>query len=426
MISIAELPANEREPLQPSKKKPSFNIGLTFIVGFRWMLLLLFTLLLEKAAEGITARLTPNSVTYSSVVVNTFMFGSPEQPVDFPLQPNLTYLSGVLQLLVTALFAVRYFLCLIDPLERIAQINHESEESLSAESMKTKLKEVGWSHVALVSCIALPEFVLLFHASTALPSFEQWAKFLFWLVAIDSTFFFVVYPLRYKAIECWQVVVGKYYDLLIGFSARYTRIVDGFRLHMRLERKMKGEAISMDDAVSAAENRFQSVLVRYGSRKSDWLVRNKARMDAVMGATAEYGPWNFLDVLVLVLALLDAYFCKRNAWTAVPEYASLGVLFVSLFFLALIAVKRLGDSKYRIVRRKLVLLLSSFVPLLGLQFFQDTGMASGGLHDFHDFLRQLWLLGAFVSLTVLNYRVQPELWNRHIEILKLQDNGVAT
>lgn len=291
------------------------NIGLVFVQSFRWLLLLLFAFLLEKAAEGITSRVS-NDAVYSSGVVFTPMFGHTTSPLSMHWVPQWDYLIGFVQLLVTVIFAIRYLVCLVDPLESIcrptrlvlklsnknklndlpkkgkdvviiANINDllhfrifdskgkktldEGEQVLSKvkkeiSQLRTKLddlwnksqltpkeetdilrnvmsipgltrsirirledrlRSIHMGHIAIILIIAIPEFLLLFHAATSFQSFHQWLMFLSMLVLWDSAVFFFLLPRlvwladhvpSLNLFDAW--LISKMRNLLPGYQSR--------------------------------------------------------------------------------------------------------------------------------------------------------------------------------------------------------------
>src|SRR5437660_6317852 len=106
----------------------SFGLGLRTIEVFRWLLVLLVALVLEKGAEGITFRVTGTTPHhFDGVYVYALMTDRfPNSTLLY--WPHWSYLTGLLQFCTTALFAARYFICLVDPLGRFV-VTDDSQPS---------------------------------------------------------------------------------------------------------------------------------------------------------------------------------------------------------------------------------------------------------------------------------------------------------
>jgi hypothetical protein len=231
------------------------NLGLIFVEGFRWLLLLLFALLLEKGAEGMTLRVCDEREYPLTTVFSTW-----------------EYSIGFLQFLVTVIFAARYLVCLVDPLERICNAFAQQKESLME-----RLHRIHAGHIILVILIAVPEIFFLFHAATSFRSFHQWLTFLLMLVVWDSIAFFFFLP----------SLVWVFY-----FLARirpYRGKVDKL-LYRPIKRARRTKTLlSIDRQAEEDESRYRDMA------------------DDLSGAIGAYIVWNILDALLLITGLLGLH-----------------------------------------------------------------------------------------------------------------------
>ena len=177
----------------------SLNVGELFVGTFRWLVLLMFAVVLKRGIEGVFAR--------AGYPAHSVM----HQFVDFPsldMSRNMhrPYIGAFIDVLVLLLFAVRYSLCLVDPIERAAGLALERQKgankkmlerevaNLSKDDLRMRLKDVRGYQAAAVLLLAVPEFGLLVHAGLSVQWPIQWLTILGWLVVWDTIAFSIGLP----------------------------------------------------------------------------------------------------------------------------------------------------------------------------------------------------------------------------------------
>lgn len=170
----------------------NLNSGLVFVTVFRWLLILLTALVFEKLADGICVRITGESFFRQiSLWINIGAFTLDSGP--FVNQNTLlvanwqSYAIGISQLVTTLLFLVRYFLCLIDGIERKVEISVDTD--FSKPGWQNLLSKLPTSTIVGATLISVMEFILLYHAVISVPSTTQWLFFLLLLVLVDTVWF---------------------------------------------------------------------------------------------------------------------------------------------------------------------------------------------------------------------------------------------
>lgn len=172
------------------------NKGIVFVTVFRWLLVLLTALVFEKLADGLCVSLTGESFfTHVSLWIDMGEYGiETTQFVKPSLVPSLqrnwqTYVTGIAQIVVTLLFLARYFLCLIDGIERKVRITVLTD--FSKPDWQILLSRLSTRTIVGSAIISVLEFILLYHAVISIPSIAQWLFFLLLLVAVDTIWFFI-------------------------------------------------------------------------------------------------------------------------------------------------------------------------------------------------------------------------------------------
>ncbi len=178
------------------------NLGVRFIEVFRWLLLLIFALLLEKGAESITFRIAEHSPHphFDELQIIPPLLHA-EAWSKWIWMSHWSYLAGIGQLLITLIIAVRYIICLVDPFERFVGAGDNTnaldnwQQAFSNSLQRIQSDRVLSIIIVMVLFITTVEFLLLFHASTSFRVYEQWLSFLIMLVFWDAIFFFFLLPL---------------------------------------------------------------------------------------------------------------------------------------------------------------------------------------------------------------------------------------
>jgi hypothetical protein len=240
---------------------PRLNLGLIFVRTFRWLLLLLFSLVLEKGAEGVMIRMLDCETPYLAKDMS---------PFTVPLQLN--YLGGVAQLVILMLFVLRYFFCLVDPLERAARLDEISPQEITPRVLRHSLARITEGRIVYVFAISLGEFILLLHASMSFKSPDIFLVFLWLLVAFDSIIFMIV-------------------PRLLLYQAQLTHSREFVRMLYRLIKAFFNARKNGGDAVAKARENFD-----------DWAARNgplEENIQIIDRTIQSYGKWNAVDFLLL-------------------------------------------------------------------------------------------------------------------------------
>jgi hypothetical protein len=166
----------------------SVSIGRLFILIFRWLLLLLVALTVEKGIDALTVKITSNQQPF---------FLSQNMSVSLPIIGNYhyvhwPYIVGILATLVIFMLMFRYFLCLIEPITELCRTNGNIDFHL--DGWQICLNKVTRWRIALVIFASTFEFLFLIQASLALPNTAQWLTFLA-LLALFDLGVFILMPL---------------------------------------------------------------------------------------------------------------------------------------------------------------------------------------------------------------------------------------
>jgi hypothetical protein len=388
----------------------TFNLGLNFVSLFRWLLLLLFSLLIEKSAEGIT-YLVNKQVIFTEHVVHAPLFGLPDDLMSPTLMPHWTYLVGLLQLAITLLFAARYFLCLVDPLERIMGIHAEQSRQANLTNLEDAFKRIGIGHIMLVVGIAIPEFVLLFHASTAFYDYHQWICFLLLLVIWDSLLFIVVLGNLHRLVRIVIKLQRKRFNVVEWIS----RLIYAAKTFRTIVRKSDtGELNAQFAARKAVRDAAYDTKLKHYTEIEDELKSIKT----------DYGPWNTLDFLVLFTGLFD-----KRLYSLVPPFTNnklFGLIVPILIWFLLVSLawgltrayisknQSRSSLKFGFVGVGVVLFLGSLVIYFDSIFSISTSVGAS------EFLLVSLICVGTLFFSFLNYKAQPELWHRHLMMLRVK------
>jgi hypothetical protein len=395
-----------------------YKVGVMFLTGFRWLLLLLFALLIEKAAESVTVSFTETLPVYTSVTVFSPLFGDAKTPWHWLLRPNWRYLAGVMRLFVTLLFGAKYFLCLVDPIERVAKVVGLSPKSTDIRArVRTCVDdEVKGRHVALVALVTIPEFILLFHAATSVANYHQWLMFLLLLVLWDSLAFFGI-------LELWgwlAVAAGRVGILYIKSVARFRKSLWERRAALWIK-KIVSDGIHNGVGGEEISPKVQAVYQDLQNRRTDLEDKVKKRIAGLKGQrppSRDYGPWNLLDAIVLIIGLSRDFVGERGAHAShlfVDKYDDVGLVVLVLLFavLAVTLFRAHGLEKQRpLILLGLVLMLGSVLSCAFLP------MARLG----EDCANTSVLAALFVASLIFvrcNYLSQRQLWHLHVLMLGL-------
>jgi hypothetical protein len=402
-----------------------FNKGAVYVSGFRWLLLLLFALLLEKAADGIIQRTVYSPQFLKPEVLAPFV-NIEQPPFSSILTPHWTYISGLLQFAVTLLFAIRYFLCLIDPLERKAGLNIEGLADHDSKIIWNALREVGGLEIAIVSVTSLLEFVLLYHAVMSFGSFQQWATFLLLLVIVDSLIFFcVVRNLAGVAKRQVKVIEDKI-KKANAWRINKLKAISGNHLEQTLSQDVDAlqvvEALSTNSTIKTQvqqiELHFRAELAKQTERQEYW----KLVQQRFQRVTGDYGPWNLLDGLTIALTLLAFHYRTTPSWPQQITNGELGGLGLSIVVgLTAIILLLKSVSKIPSLKRPILIGFATFVGLLTMCLVSDVRFSWCG-KIFSSQGMEFVLLSLLTIATSFfcyrNYHCQPQLWHAHVKVLK--------
>lgn len=401
-----------------SDTSDDYKVGVMFLTGFRWLLLLLFALLIEKAAESVTVSFTEALPVYTSVTVFSPLFGDSQSPWHWLWRPNWRYLAGVMRLFVTLLFGAKYFLCLVDPIERIAKVVGLSPKSTDIRATVRKCvdDEVKGRHVALVALVTIPEFILLFHAATSVANYRQWVMFLLLLVLWDSFAFFGI-------LEFWgrlAVAAGRVEILYIKGAARLRKLLWERRANSGIK-KIVSDGIHNGVGGEEISPKLRAVYQDLQNRRTDLEGKVKKRIADGKGQHPpfrDYGPWNLLDAIVLIIGLSRDFVGERGAHAShlfVDKYDYVGLcVFVLLFFVLLTTLFRAQglEKQRRLILLGVVLML---VSVLSCVFLPMSRLGE-------DCANTSVLAALFVASLIFvrcNYLSQRQLWHLHVLMLGL-------
>ncbi len=159
------------------------NIARFYVRAYRWLLLLLVALVIEKCLDALTIKVVGQIPFYPDVVVSL---------------PSLTggihwrYIFGILQIFVTLMLLLRYSLSLIE------FITERCRPGPKADIQMKYLAEVGALPVLFTLILTVFEFLFILQAAVAIPSVRQWLAFLVYLSSVDLlAIWFLPYAVRF-------------------------------------------------------------------------------------------------------------------------------------------------------------------------------------------------------------------------------------
>lgn len=164
----------------------TISIGRLFILIFRWLLLLLVALTVEKGVDALTVKITADHQPF-------FLSGS--TAVSLPIISNSTlvnwsYVCGILETLVIFMLMFRYFLCLIEPITELCRF--DGNINFQSEDWQNCLDRITRWRISLVIFASTFEFLILIQAALALPNIKQWLSFLAMLAIFDICVFIIM------------------------------------------------------------------------------------------------------------------------------------------------------------------------------------------------------------------------------------------
>lgn len=258
------------------------NTGVVFVSVFRWVLLLLFALTLEKMADGLCVRMTGEPLFQSLVLLYPFadrVLGSPASGIADQ------YLVGFLQLVTTILLLVRYYGCLVD---QIWRTKVDMGLDFRDKKWQERLADVSHARVLGTASISLIEFVLFYHAALAVPNVRQWLQFLTLIVLVDTLYYFVL-------------------PILIGFIRSFPYyVVAGI---IRILRLLLTWLSHISEKLSDSTGRIGQALDRIKAEMEvPCLRRAESLFKYGRSAINAYALWNCLDLVTLAIALASYNF----------------------------------------------------------------------------------------------------------------------
>lgn len=278
----------------------NFNPAVFFISVFRWALVAFFGFLIKAQFETTLIRacdathctsLGLNIVSPGIIALwdtGDWSLASVREAVASAFSNiHWPFLTGILQGLITAIFAIRYTLCLIDPLERRVGLLGEKGATVETLDEGEVEKRLGIARSMLVAfvvfAIGIPELMFLFHAASSV-AFDQWAVFLLLLVIWDSFMFFLFLPTMFKDPQ-----QTKREKALNEIASELKRV----------SLKLSRTPLSVD-------------VSELTSRKADLLNQQekleREGREGLGSAFARYSRWNLLDLLSI------ACFCLLHHW----------------------------------------------------------------------------------------------------------------
>ncbi|MEZ5358286.1 MAG: hypothetical protein R3F48_05600 [Candidatus Zixiibacteriota bacterium] len=300
--------------------------GVIYTRVFKFVTLLLFSLLLEKCAEGIIQRGGVDLPLRDITVGLPIWLG--QSFVNFTGQPHWKYICGFFQLAVTVLFAAKYFLCLIDPIERIAKVDSVAVKWITYPDLLSGLSPIrGW-HIFMVTLISIPEFVIVFHACVSFCSIKQWIIFLILLVLWDSIAFFVLLPSLILFIKLHIIYLEKSWQFTTAFiilknSISIIKFLIIELMHKEKAKKLQDKIRSLKQIAALKERLMKA------KRKRDLVAINH-----IKSAISVYVWWNVGDFISLVSGMALYIIISQNGQSDFIEFLTAMWIFLFSIFLA--------------------------------------------------------------------------------------------
>jgi hypothetical protein len=210
--------------------------GRIFVLLFRWMLLLLIALVIEKSIEALvvngnqvhginfqffleTTIFFPFHYLESIPYLNYFpfekLFGDYQKEILFS-KGQEKYIVSVLCFLAVLLITFRYFLCLMEPVT--AKCTTETMSINPGDSQwEDGLGKLGIHWIFFIIGISIFEFVLILNAALSLSNLEQVMIFMVWLATFDLLFFMLL-PLLIKLLFFLLATIA-FFALYLFFSS---------------------------------------------------------------------------------------------------------------------------------------------------------------------------------------------------------------
>ncbi len=267
------------------KLHSGFNLGLLFVTAFRWMLLLLFALTLQKIVDGLCFKLS-NETIFSDMKLLIFPANILQKIPIGGIEWN--YFIGIMQFAVTILFAIRYFGCLVDPIWR-GGINMDWDKT--KYSLPLYLKKVPVKNIIEASMISLIEFVIVYHVSVSLSHVGQWLNFLLLLVIVDISYFLFRPLLNYFPNSIKYIgffILGIFESILFFIPYIFVFI--------------------LKITIGFFSNTVKKILLEILNREkklADWIASYKKDVGGQFGEIWEnYAGWALVDLSSIVMTLI--------------------------------------------------------------------------------------------------------------------------
>jgi hypothetical protein len=322
------------------------SIGRLFILTFRWILLLLVALTVEKGIDALTVKITSDSQPFylaKSIAVSLPIIGDSSSLI------NWAYLCGILQALVIFMLMFRYFLCLIEPITEVCRTN--GNINFQTDYWQLCLKNVkGW-RIALVLFASTLEFLFLIQASLALPNVRQWLSFLV-LLALFDLCVFIVMPVTILLLALLGMLILSLFHSLIEGGSKIGEEIEailGSRILMWLAFALVVAVAAFLVIVYLPAHLWICVLLilmtclllrrsRHGDKRREWLKKRFGRLvflfkDLSREWAVLYLGWDLADLAVTVGGLL---------LITVGGYSDevvIGIVFVLVFFLSMLNMR---------------------------------------------------------------------------------------
>ena len=265
------------------------NLPKLFLQSFKWLLLVLAGLSINKAAEGLVRRATTyhNPFFYEPTI-----FVGPYRLPFCVTTADIDYLVGVAEILVIMMLLFRYFLCLPEPITQACRENGRFETS--------KINQVSGHWIVMVLIVSICEFILIAGAVHAIPNTNQWLVFLALLAGFDFVFFVLLIPV------CWLLLWIALQLLLIrslfgdGWGPTKNAVKDAY--------SGKAPAVHNSVVLSDFSRSLIVQLQKLGIARDNW--------------RSLYWKWDGLDLLVAGVGLVACVLCQ------LPDWITVAVVFV--------------------------------------------------------------------------------------------------
>jgi len=178
------------------------NSGRLFVNVYRWILLFLMTLAVEKGLDALAFKVSSDGCPFftKTVVFIPQLLSSETR--------NLSYGVGILEVATLLMLMVRYFGCMVEPITQKCR-DEKGVIDFTTVTWQDKLANVGSLRVSMVLFVTAFEFLFTVQAALALPDVRQWLFFIALLTLFDLCCF-IVLPSAAWVISMLLCILGSF------------------------------------------------------------------------------------------------------------------------------------------------------------------------------------------------------------------------